>query len=86
MKNKNEKYSKLTPRAPGGFGELCDFLLKDVKQNPCGNPDYCMSTFIDGETLTFGTGKLDDHGCWEFPCEACENEYMKYIEGEKNDD
>ena len=51
---------------------------------PCGNPDCCVSTFFVEEKLTFGTGKLDDFGCWEFPCEVCESEHIKYIEKEKN--
>ena len=25
-----------------------------------------ISTFIDGNTLTYGYGELDDFGCWQF--------------------
>ena len=53
---------------------------KANKLPPCGNPDCCVSTFIDEITLTFGTGILDDHGCWEFPCEVCENEHLNYLD------
>ena len=27
--------------------------------------------------LTFGTGKLDDHGFWEIPCFECAREHEK---------
>lgn len=37
----------------------------------CGNNECGVSTGIDGK-LTFGTGHLDDHGFWEYPCESCE--------------
>ena len=54
-----------------------------MKNRPCGNPECCVSTFIDGETLTFGTGKLDGIGCWENPCEICEEDYHNKIKLEK---
>lgn len=36
----------------------------------CGNTECCVSTGIC-ETLTFGSGRLDDYGYWEFPCGPC---------------
>lgn len=33
--------------------------------------DCCVSTGIVADELTFGSGKLDDHGYWEHPCAAC---------------
>ena len=36
----------------------------------CGNKDCGCSTGIH-EGLTFGRGKLDEHGYWEFPCRIC---------------
>lgn len=36
----------------------------------CDNPKCSVSTgYHDG--LTFGWGKLDDHGYWEHPCPTC---------------
>jgi hypothetical protein len=36
----------------------------------CGNPDCSTTTHIAG-CLSFGSGELDDLGCWEFPCRIC---------------
>ncbi len=36
----------------------------------CGNPKCSCSTGIH-EGLTFGSGKLDSLGFWEFPCRIC---------------
>lgn len=36
----------------------------------CGNPECCVSTTIAGE-FSFGSGKLDNNGFWEFPCTIC---------------
>lgn len=36
----------------------------------CGHPDCCTSSGIC-EELTFGRGKLDDHGYWQFSCRPC---------------
>lgn len=41
-----------------------------TEERPCGNPQCCTSTGIH-EGLTFGHGKLDDLGYWEFPCRTC---------------
>ena len=35
-----------------------------------------VSTGIDGR-LTFGHGKLDEHGYWEKPCYFCAREHEK---------
>lgn len=40
------------------------------KPKACGNPNCCTSTGIH-EGLTFGSGKLDQWGYWEFPCRPC---------------
>lgn len=40
-------------------------------KRPCGRADCGTSTAIDEETLTYGRGKLDDYGYWEFPCRIC---------------
>ena len=37
----------------------------------CGREECSASTGID-ESVTFGTGRLDPNGFWEFPCRACE--------------
>ena len=43
----------------------------------CGRPECCASTGIhDPETsklsgLTFGAGRIDQFGYWEFPCKSC---------------
>jgi hypothetical protein len=37
----------------------------------CSDPDCGVSTAIDDETLTFGSGELDDFGFWERPCSKC---------------
>jgi len=42
----------------------------------CGNHLCSCSTSIDDETLTFGSGELDDHGFWERPCLPCANDYL----------
>lgn len=40
----------------------------------CGNPKCHSSTGIhDG--MTFGSGRLDEHGFWEFPCRTCAEEH-----------
>lgn len=36
----------------------------------CKNPKCKCSTGIH-EGLTFGSGRLDQHGYWEFPCRIC---------------
>lgn len=38
----------------------------------CGKEKCFRSTFIDGVTITYGTGRLSDCGQWEFPCKTCE--------------
>lgn len=40
----------------------------------CGNPKCGSSTGIH-EGLTFGSGRLDEHGYWEFPCSICAREW-----------
>ena len=42
----------------------------------CGNLLCGVSTGICGG-LTFGSGKLDDNGYWEFPCYTCAREFEK---------
>lgn len=40
----------------------------------CGNPKCCASTGIhDG--MTFGHGRLDELGYWEFPCRPCAKQW-----------
>ena len=40
----------------------------------CGNSECSCSTGIhDG--LTFGRGRLDEYGYWDFPCAACAREW-----------
>lgn len=41
-----------------------------AKKRLCGNPTCGSSTGIHGG-LTFGHGRLDEHGFWEFPCRVC---------------
>lgn len=43
---------------------------------PCGNPGCSASTGIC-ERTTYGSGKLDANGYWEFPCPIC----ARYAEG-----
>lgn len=38
----------------------------------CGNALCGRSTSI-ADTVTAGTGELDRHGFWEFPCTTCES-------------
>ena len=40
----------------------------------CGNRNCCASTGIH-EGMTFGSGKLDDFGYWEYPCWVCAREF-----------
>lgn len=43
--------------------------------NPCGDPDcFCSSDPFD--QMTFGKGKLDFNGYFEFPCIPCAEEYV----------
>lgn len=45
---------------------------------PCGNSRCSSSTGIhDG--LTFGYGRLDHHGYWQFPCRACAKRYDEQL-------
>lgn len=37
---------------------------------PCGNHNCSVSTGIC-ESLTYGSGELDQWGYWEFPCSTC---------------
>ena len=39
--------------------------------------DKCQISSGICEGTTFGTGKLDDYGYWEFPCAVCAREYEK---------
>lgn len=45
-----------------------------TKRKSCGNPDCRTSTGIH-EGLTFGWGRLDGYGYWEFPCAVCAREH-----------
>lgn len=48
-----------------------------AKNKPaCGNRKCSVSTGIH-EGLTFGSGRLDHCGFWEFPCALCAREYEK---------
>lgn len=40
----------------------------------CNNPECCSSTGIH-EGSTFGSGRIDEHGFWEFPCRICAAEH-----------
>lgn len=40
----------------------------------CKNPKCSTSTGIH-EGLTFGSGRLNRHGYWEFPCRTCAAKY-----------
>jgi hypothetical protein len=51
-------------------------MNKAPKTRPCGNPDCGISTGIH-EGLTFGSGKLDQWGFWENPCDTCAREHEK---------
>lgn len=43
----------------------------------CGNSDCCVSTGIC-ESLTFGSGKLDEYGYWENECWDCARAWEKH--------
>lgn len=43
---------------------------------PCNNHKCCTSTGIC-ESTTHGSGILDEHGYWQFPCFICAREYEK---------
>jgi len=43
----------------------------------CNNPKCGVSTFIDEETLTFGSGHLDEYGVWEHGCKDCAEDYLE---------
>lgn len=46
----------------------------------CGNPECKVSSTIS-EHMSFGSGKLDKNGFWEFPCSICARVYeQKYPE------
>lgn len=42
----------------------------------CGNPKCSGSTNI-AEQPSFGSGKLDFYGFWEFPCGVCARAFEK---------
>lgn len=44
----------------------------------CGRKECGASTNI-AEEATFGTGRLDSNGLWEFPCEICERTWNSTI-------
>jgi len=46
----------------------------------CGNPRCCASSTI-AEEPSFGSGKLDDYGFWEKPCDTCAREWEKMHPG-----
>lgn len=54
---------------------ICTLLVEAANsllfrfERPAGH-DCCISTGIH-DCLTFGTGKLDESGFWEHPCEEC---------------
>lgn len=66
-------------------------LLFSLKPNhgkiipACGNPECGISTGICGNT-TCGTGKLDQHGYWEFPCYICEEKWDRWTYEDWEDD
>jgi hypothetical protein len=41
----------------------------------CERKECGSSTGITGE-ITFGTGKLDHLGYWEYPCEECKKSWI----------
>jgi hypothetical protein len=48
----------------------------------CGDEKCCTSTGIDGG-LTFGQGKLDEYGYWQYPCEICAEDWENRRADEK---
>lgn len=36
----------------------------------CNNPECCASSGFSGE-ITYGSGRLDPYGYWQFPCREC---------------
>ena len=47
-----------------------------MTQQACGNSKCRASTGIhDG--MTFGSGKLDHYGYWQFPCRPCAEQWDK---------
>ena len=51
---------------------LAKLALKSPKA--CGKLECSVSTGIH-EGPTFGSGKLDEHGFWEHPCDTCAREW-----------
>lgn len=47
-----------------------------MKNKPCGRNFCCVATGIH-EGLTFGYGRLDDHGFWKYPCNICARAWEK---------
>ena len=43
---------------------------------PQGHDKCCTSNGIQGD-VTHGSGKLDNHGYWEFPCYECAREWER---------
>jgi len=56
-----------------------------IKTNQrCGNPNCGVTTNIADE-ISCGTGKLDDYGFWEFPCEKCTKWLRETLKEDEND-
>jgi hypothetical protein len=49
-------------------------ILETNNMTACGNSQCCSSTGIH-EGITFGHGRLDELGYWEFPCRVCAAAY-----------
>lgn len=50
--------------------------MTDKKKHGCGDPSCGASTGIC-ESLTFGSGELDDNGYWEKPCAPCARDHER---------
>ena len=53
-----------------------EFMQHYLQEASCGNEECGVSTFMDDQTLTFGSGELDDYGLWEKPCLVCARTYQ----------
>lgn len=45
----------------------------------CRNPKQCGCSSDPFDNLTFGWGKLDDHGYWQHLCAACARDHEKRV-------
>lgn len=57
-------------------------IVDETREPTCGNKDCKVSVDIFREVFTFGSGRLNQFGTWQYPCTVCEDAYLKSLRKE----